>query len=129
MITERNLREVGPEYVSDLNHTNTLLEPNRKLPYFMRGKWVECAGRIIEAGQRPKCNDFLKFVNDRAKLLNDEFGEDLVLSSSREVCVEDDLIYNQGWTWPKWKPEWNEKDIQCQPEVSSLFRTAWATEM
>ena len=50
----------------------------------MRGKWAECAGRIIEAGQRPKFNDFLKFVKDRAKLVNNKFGEDLVLSSSRE---------------------------------------------
>ena len=75
---------MGPEFVSDLNHTNTLMELNRKLPYFMRGKWAECAGRIIESGRRPKFTDFLKFVKDRAKLVNNEFGEDLVLSSSRE---------------------------------------------
>ena len=46
-IAERTLRGVGPEFVSDLNHTKTLMELNRKLPYFMRGKWAECAGRII----------------------------------------------------------------------------------
>ena len=83
-IAERTLRGMGPEFVSDLNHTNTLMELNRKLPYFMRGKWAECAGRIIESGRRPKFSDFLKFVKDRAKLVNNEFGEDLVLSSSRE---------------------------------------------
>ena len=83
-IAERTLRGMGPEFVSDLNHTNTLMELNRKLPYFMRGKWAECAGRIIESGRRPKFSDFLKFVKDRAKLVNNEFGEDLVLNFSRE---------------------------------------------
>ena len=83
-IAERTLRGMGPEFVSDLNHTNTLMELNRKLPYFMRGKWAECAGRIIESGRRPKFTDFLKFVKERAKLVNNEFGEDHVLSSSRE---------------------------------------------
>ena len=34
-IAERTLKGMGPEYVSDLNHTNTLMELNRKLPYFM----------------------------------------------------------------------------------------------
>ena len=83
-IAERTLRGMGPEFVSDLNHTNTLMELNRKLPYFMRGKWAECAGRIIESGRRPNFSDFLRFVKDRAKLINNEFGEDLVQSFSRE---------------------------------------------
>ena len=83
-IAERTLRGMGPEFVSDLNDTNTLMELNRKLPYFMRGKWAECAGRIIESGRRPNFSDFLRFVKDRAKLINNEFGEDLVQSSSRE---------------------------------------------
>lgn len=83
-VAERTLRGMGPEYVSDLNHTNTLMELNRKLPFFMRGKWAERAGRMIEAGERPKFIDFLKFVKDRARLVNNEVGEDLVLSSSRE---------------------------------------------
>ena len=50
-IAERTLRGMGPEFISDLNHTNTQMELNRKLPYFMRGKWAECAGRIIESGR------------------------------------------------------------------------------
>ena len=83
-MAERTLRGMGLEFVSDLNHTNTLMKLNRKLPYFMRGEWVECAGRIIESGRRPKFTDFLKFVKDRAKLVNNELGEDLVLSSSKE---------------------------------------------
>ena len=37
-VAERTLTGMGPEYVSDLNHTNTLRELNRKLPLFMRVK-------------------------------------------------------------------------------------------
>ena len=36
--TNRTLKEMGPEYVSDLNHMNTLRELNRKLPIFLRAK-------------------------------------------------------------------------------------------
>ena len=36
------------------------------------------------AGERPWFSDFLKFVKDRANLVNIEFGEDLVVSPSKE---------------------------------------------
>ena len=60
--------------MSDLNHTNTLRELNRKLPLFMRVKWTECAGRIIESGRRPRFVDFVNY----------EFGEDLNCSPSKD---------------------------------------------
>ena len=83
-VAERPLTGMGPEYVRDLNHTNTLRELNRKLPLFMRVKWTECAGRIIESGQRPRFADFLQFLKQRAILVNNEFGEDLNSSPSRD---------------------------------------------
>ena len=75
---------MGHEYVSDLNHTNTLRELNRKLSLFMRVKWTECAGRIISFGSKPKFADFLKHLKDRAALVNNEFGEDLNAAPSKE---------------------------------------------
>lgn len=83
-IVERIFRGMGFEFVSDLNYINILMELNRKLFYFMRGKWVECVGRIIEFGWWLKFIDFLKFVKDRVKFVNNEFGEDFVLSFLRE---------------------------------------------
>ncbi|XP_022803018.1 uncharacterized protein LOC111340435 [Stylophora pistillata] len=83
-VAERTLTGMGPEYVSDLNHTNTLRELNKKLPLFMRVKWTECAGRIIESGERPRFVDFLQFLKQRATLVNNEFGEDLNFSPSRD---------------------------------------------
>ena len=50
----------------------------------MRVKWTECAGRIIESGQRPRFVDFLQFLKQRATLVNNEFGEDLNCSPSKD---------------------------------------------
>ena len=83
-VANRTPSGMGPEYVSDLNHTNTLRELNKKLPLFMRVKWTECAGRIISRGSRPKFADFLQHLKDRAALVNNEFGEDLTASPSKE---------------------------------------------
>ena len=74
---------MGPDYVGDLNHSNTLMGLSRKLPFFLRGKWAECAGKVIEAGGRPKFSVLLKFVKHRAKLVNNEFG-DLIASPESE---------------------------------------------
>ena len=87
-VANRTLSGMGSEYISDLNHTNTLRELNKKLPFFMRIKWTECAGRIISAGSKPQFADFLKFLKDRAKLVNNEFGEDLTTSSKEKVNVK-----------------------------------------
>lgn len=35
-IADRTLRGMGPDYVGDLNHSNTLMELSRKLPFFER---------------------------------------------------------------------------------------------
>ena len=82
-VTERTLTGLRREYVSDLNHTNTLRELHRKLPLFIRVKWTECAGRIIEPDQRPSSMDFLHFLKQIAPLMNKEFGEDLNCSPSK----------------------------------------------
>lgn len=68
---------MGRQYESELKHVNTLCELSRKPPLFMRAKWTECAGTIIEAGSRPSFNDFLQFVKRRAMFVNNDFGKDL----------------------------------------------------
>jgi len=40
---DRTLTGMGAEYVSDLNHMNTLRELAKKLPMLLRGRWTECA--------------------------------------------------------------------------------------
>ena len=81
----KTLTGMGAEYVSDLNHMNTLRELPRRLPLFLRGRWTECAGRIIGLGKRPKFQDFVTFVKERAKLVDNEFGRDMVPGSLKET--------------------------------------------
>ena len=68
---------MGVEYMADLNHMNTLRELVKKLPMFLRAKWTDRAGSLIESGHRPSFGDLVKFVKDRAKLVNNEFGNDM----------------------------------------------------
>ena len=64
-------------------YINTLRELNRKLPLFMRVKWTERIGIIIESDARPKFQDFLQFVKARARLVNNELAEDLCASATK----------------------------------------------
>ena len=81
---DRTLTGMGAEYVSDLNHMNTLRKLAKKSPMFLRGRWTECAGKITGLGRRPKFQDFVTFVKERAKLVDNEFGRDMVPGSLKE---------------------------------------------
>jgi hypothetical protein len=78
---ERTLKGMGSSYTSDLNHMNTLRELAKKLPMYLRARWTEKAGSIIEEGRKPEFGDFQKFVQQRAKLVNNEFGTDMAVSA------------------------------------------------
>ena len=77
-IADRTLTGMGLQYASDLNHMHTLRE------LFLRGKWTERAGSILESGCRPRFSDFVSFVKQRAKLVDNEFGKDLSNDSPKE---------------------------------------------
>jgi hypothetical protein len=86
--TNRTLKGMGPEYVSDLDHVNTLKELNRKLPMFMKARWTEKAGKIYEGNSTPRFEDFLNFIKKKATLMNNEFGDDLTSSDSKDRAKE-----------------------------------------
>ena len=69
-VADRTLTGMGPQYASDLNHMHTLRELAKKLPLFLRSKWTERAGIILESGCRPRFSDFVSFVKQRAKLVD-----------------------------------------------------------
>lgn len=54
LTAKRTLAGMGEEYVSDLDHMNTLRELVKKLPMFLRAKWTGRAGSIIESDHRPE---------------------------------------------------------------------------
>ena len=84
---DRTLTGMGTEYVADLNHMNTLRELTKRLPMLLRAKWTECAGKIIVSDQRPKFGDFVKFIKERAKLVDNEFGYDMNSGPSKETIL------------------------------------------
>ena len=96
---DRTLTGMGAEYVSDLNHMNTLRELAKKLPMFLRGRWTECAGKIIALDRRPKFQDFVTFVKERAKLVDNEFGRDMVPGSLKETPARRNRV-NQSGNFP-----------------------------
>ncbi|CAB4033480.1 Hypothetical predicted protein, partial [Paramuricea clavata] len=86
--TNRTLKGMGPEYVSDLDHVNTLKELNRNLPMFMKARWTEEAGKINERNSTPRFEDFLNFIKKKAALMNNEFGDDLTSGDIDVMEVE-----------------------------------------
>ena len=61
---------------------------------YLRAKWTEIAGNLFEHGQRPRFEDFLKFVKERAKLVNNEFGRDLSSTFAKPKLNGKDLGSN-----------------------------------
>ena len=66
---------------------------------FLRGRWTECAGKIIGLGRRPKFQDFVTFVKERAKLVYNEFGRDMVPGSLKETPPKRNRV-NQSGNFP-----------------------------
>ena len=48
-------------YVADLNNSENLLKVVRKLPNYLRGRWVDIADRILMTGREPNFTDLAKF--------------------------------------------------------------------
>ena len=96
---DRTLTGMGMEYVADLNHMNTLRELAKKLPLFLRAKWTECAGKIIDSGRRPKFQDFARFIKERTKLVDNEFGQDMNSVFPRETNMRKRKVNSDG-TYP-----------------------------
>ncbi|CAB3996126.1 Hypothetical predicted protein, partial [Paramuricea clavata] len=80
---QRTLTGMGSSYVADLDHMHVLRELAKKLPMYLRSRWTEYAGNIFESRQRPRFEDFLKFIKQRAKLVNNEFGRDMNIPFSK----------------------------------------------
>ena len=97
---DRTLTGMGIEYVADLNHMNTLRELAKKLPMFLRAKWTECAGKIIDSGRRTKFQDFARFIKERAKLVDNEFGQDINSVFARETNMRKKKV-NSDETLPQ----------------------------
>ena len=88
---QRTLSGMGSSYVIDLNHMNTLRELVKKLPMYLRARWTELAGNLLEEGGRPRFEHFLKFIKDRAKLVNNEFGQDTSVNALKQKSFNKEI--------------------------------------
>ena len=93
---DRTLTGMGIKYVTDFNHMNTLRELSKKLPMFLKAKWTECAGKIIDSGHRPKFQDFDRFIKEGAKLVDNEFGQDMNSVFARETNMRKKKVNSDG---------------------------------
>ena len=94
--TDQTLTAMGIEYVADLNHMNTSRELPKKLTTFLRAKWTECAGKIIDSGRRPKLQDYAKSIKDRAKMVDNKFGQDMNSVFARETNMWKKRVNSDG---------------------------------
>ena len=93
---DQTLTAMGIEYLADLNHMNTSRELAKKLTTFFRAKWTECAGKIIDSGHRPKFQDYAKSIRDRAKLVDNKFGQDMNSVFARETNMWKKRVNSDG---------------------------------
>lgn len=77
---ELTLNQMG--YRADINNTENLRKIVRRLPIHIRGKWVDRADVLIENGIEPNFLDLTKFIENKARVANTMYGQDLSRSIS-----------------------------------------------
>ena len=78
---EITLSQLG--FVSDINNTENLRKIVKRLPMYLRSRWVVFASSLIEMGREPAFSDLLKFIQDRATEANTMYGQDLAIEPKR----------------------------------------------
>ena len=72
---EMTLNQMG--YTADLDNCENLMRIVRRLPLHLRGKWADRADRLMEGGTEPKFGHLADFVEDRSRVANTLYGQDL----------------------------------------------------
>ena len=76
------LREIG--YMSDVDSTSTLYAIMRRLPNFLREKWVERTVHFSDRDEEPTFEDFMNFVEKKALAHKTSFGKELIRLKASE---------------------------------------------
>lgn len=78
---EITLSQLGFE--SDANNSETLRRIVKRLPMYLRVKWVDVAHSISESGREPKFGDLSKFVDDKSRVASSMYAADLNNTTSK----------------------------------------------
>ena len=76
---EITLSQLG--FVSDIDNSDSLRRIVKRLPTYMRVKWVDVAHSIMESGREPRFSDLSKFIDQKVRVANSTYGLDLVRES------------------------------------------------
>ncbi|CAL8088180.1 unnamed protein product [Calicophoron daubneyi] len=63
------------DYLADLNCSNTIKGVLHRLPFSIQSQWAEQAFKIVQMGREPTMEDLATFVENRAAVLNSEYGQ------------------------------------------------------
>ena len=63
------------DYLADLNCSSTIKGVLRRLPFSIQSQWAEQAFKIIQMGREPTMEDLAIFIENRAAVLNSEYGQ------------------------------------------------------
>ena len=88
-------------YSSDMNNSDVLRKIVRRVPMHIRTKWAERAHFILESGLKPNFADLARFIEQRARVANTVYGQDLGVPKSD-------------------KPNHLPKSMQPRPKVMTL---------
>ena len=64
-------------YQADINNSDNLVKIVRRLPMHVRGKWVDKADSLLEAGIEPSFHHLTCFIESKARAANNMYGQDL----------------------------------------------------
>ena len=69
------LEKIG--YLNDLNNRDTISKVVRRLPAFLKNKWVDHADRILQSGREPCFADLSKYIEERARIATSFYGQEV----------------------------------------------------
>ena len=64
-------------YRADLDNCENLMKCVKRLPNFLRNKWVEVADRILVTGREPHFADLATYVEGRARVASSFYGQEV----------------------------------------------------
>ena len=80
---EITLSQLG--FVSDIDNSDSLRRIVKRLPTYLRVKWVDVAHSIMESGREPRFSDLSKFIDQKVRVANSTYGLDLIRESKSHV--------------------------------------------
>ena len=84
--TSITLKATG--YSGDVDNSETLKRLVRRLPTYLRQRWVDVSIDILEKDREPRFDDLAKFVDSKARAANSVYGLELAERAHDDVTMQ-----------------------------------------